>query len=615
MTISATTSRIIRTPEHLWQDCVLVAGLIGVLGWLSLTFSRGPDELSAVWFGNGIFVGWLLSRPTPLWGFYLVGGFMADLIARLLSGSPPLHSLLIAMSNLTEVLLVAGTVRKRIPDIGDPKHWLTLGGIATGSTLVACAISGLLAATINTLLAGGSFGASYLTWYAAHVVGMVICATTTLVVHREGRRLIVAPGRGWSFVFTALLILAVSVSIFSVSYPVLFLAYPPLLWAAFRFRFPGVALGIVILTVIGTVATAMGKGPIMLIEGLGTSGHIALLQLYIAGACVMTIPVALVMAERKRLNVRIRDSELRYRMLADYSHDVIVRMRPDGERLYVSPSSRDILGWAPAEMLGGRWELIHPDDRALQKQVMDEVIATGESRTAIYRVQHKDGHYVWIEAVTRPIPSTDRDGMDIIYTGRDISRRMAAEAALAESRRELERMARVDALTDLANRRQFEERLELALLRQQRQGTAVALMYLDVDHFKHINDTWGHAAGDVVLRVFADRLVHCVRATDLVARLGGDEFVVLIEDASLPDAAEVIARKLLSEMRHGIEIDNTTLMATTSIGIAHAKAPTEASMLLATADAALYEAKQAGRNTWRIRQVDAPVRGSGRADR
>jgi diguanylate cyclase (GGDEF)-like protein/PAS domain S-box-containing protein len=359
----------------------------------------------------------------------------------------------------------------------------------------------------------------------------------------------------------------------------------------------------------------MGEGPIMLIEGFGTSGHIALLQLYIAGACVMTIPVALVMAERKRLNARIRESELRYRMLADYSHDVIVQMRADGERLYVSPSSRDILGWAPAEMLGMRWELIHPEDRAMQQQVMGEVIATGESRTAIYRVQHKDGHYVWIEAVTRPIPSTDRDGMDIIYTGRDISRRMAAEAALAESRRELERMARVDTLTDLANRRQFEERLELALLRQQRQGTAVALMYLDVDHFKHINDTWGHAAGDVVLRAFADRLVHCVRATDLVARLGGDEFVVLIEDASLPDAAEVIARKLLSEMRHSIDIDSTALMATTSIGIAHAKAPTEAATLLATADAALYEAKQAGRNTWRIRPVDAPVRGSERIDR
>lgn len=615
MTINASTARSVRTPEKLWQDAVFVAGLIGILGWLSVTFSRGPGELAAVWFGNGILVGWLLSRPTALWPFYVTGGFLADFVARLLSGSPLPHALFIAMSNLVEVLIVAIAVRRRVADISDPKHWMVLGAIATGGTLAACAISGLMAATVNTVFGGGAFAASYLTWYAAHVVGMVICATTTLVVHREGRRLVLAPGRGWSFVFTALLIVVVSVGVFSARYPILFLVYPPLLWAAFRFRFPGVALGIVLVTLIGTVATAMDKGPITLIEGLGTSGHIALLQLYIAGACVMTIPVALVMAERKRLNASTRESELRYRMLADYSHDVIVRMRPDGERLYVSPSSRDILGWAPAEMLGARWELIHPEDRTLQQQVMEEVITTGEPRTAIYRVQHKDGHYVWIEAVTRPIPSTDREGMDIIYTGRDISRRMAAEAALAESRRELERMARVDALTDLANRRQFEERLELALMRQRRQGSAVALMYLDVDHFKHINDTWGHAAGDIVLRVFAGRLVHCVRATDLVARLGGDEFVVLIEDASLPDAAEVIARKLLTEMRHGIDIDSTALMATTSIGIGYAETPTDAATLLATADAALYEAKQAGRNTWRIRPVEAAMRESGHVDR
>ena len=614
MTSSTSTVRSVRTPERLWQDCLLVAGLVGVLGWLSVTFSRGPGELAAVWLGNGILVGWLLSRPTRPWAFYVVGGFLADLIARVLSGSPPLHALLIATSNVIEILIIAVAVRRRVPDIGDPQRWISLGGIATGSTLVACAISGLLAATVNALLAGSSFGESYLTWYAAHVVGMVICATTTLVVHREGRKLLTAPGRGWSFVLTAVLIVAISAGVFSARYPLLFLVYPPLVWAAFRFRFAGVALGIVLLALVGTIATALGRGPITLIEGLDASGHIALLQLYIAAACVMVIPVALVMAERKRLSAGIRQSELRYRMLADYSHDVIVRMRPDGERLYVSPSSRDILGWAPAEMLGSRWDLIHPEDRELQKQIMEEVIATGESRMAIYRTQHKDGHYVWIEAVTRPIPSTDRDGMDIIYTGRDISRRMAAEAALAESRRELERMARVDALTDLANRRQFEERLELALLRQQRQGTGLALMYLDVDHFKHINDTWGHAAGDIVLRAFASRLTHCVRATDLVARLGGDEFVVLIEDASLPDDAETIARKLLTEMRRGIDIDGTALMATTSIGIAYAEAPTQAATLLATADAALYEAKQAGRNTWRIRPVDAPVRGSGRVD-
>jgi len=143
-------------------------------------------------------------------------------------------------------------------------------------------------------------------------------------------------------------------------------------------------------------------------------------------------------------------------------------------------------------------------------------------------------------------------------------------------------------------------------MRLRRHGTPVAVMYLDVDHFKRINDTWGHAAGDEVLRSFAGRLTGCVRAIDLVARLGGDEFVVVIEDASLPAAAETIACKLIGEMHHSIDIGVATLMATSSIGIAYANAPTDASTLLATADAALYAAKQAGRNTYRMQPVAGP---------
>jgi diguanylate cyclase (GGDEF)-like protein len=174
---------------------------------------------------------------------------------------------------------------------------------------------------------------------------------------------------------------------------------------------------------------------------------------------------------------------------------------------------------------------------------------------------------------------------------------------------ELERLARVDALTGLANRRQLDERLAVALGRLHRHGMPVALMYLDVDHFKRINDTWGHAAGDQVLCSFANRLQRCVRAIDLVARLGGDEFVVVIEDAKLPAAAEAIARKLIDEMHHSIEVDGTALVVTTSIGIAYAIAPTETTTLLAVADAALYAAKQAGRNTYRMRPAADPLRG------
>ena len=174
-----------------------------------------------------------------------------------------------------------------------------------------------------------------------------------------------------------------------------------------------------------------------------------------------------------------------------------------------------------------------------------------------------------------------------------------SQLKLAE--RELTRLARHDALTGLPNRLHFRERLELAILRHQRNARPLALLYLDVDHFKHINDTFGHAVGDSVLCVFAQRLAESIRATDFAARLGGDEFVVLVEDIDESNAAETIARKLIASMRELIDADGRLLAVTTSIGIAFCRQPvTNSDALMQLADAALYESKAAGRNTYRL---------------
>lgn len=599
---------VIRLPRdtRLLLDRTVMALLIGATGWMFRSLALVPGDIAAVWASNGIFVGWLLSRPTKVWAGYVAAGFAADFAARWWSGTGVFAGTALSAFDLIEVMIVAGTVRRLVPDIGNPGHWIGLGWIATGSTLVACAVSGVLAAAVVSTANDVAFRTTFLTWYSAHVVGMVIVATLTLVAHREGIGVIDVPGRRWHFAGTMLLLALVTGTVFLQStYPLLFLAYPPLLWAVFRYRFAGVVVGVSLLTVISSIATAFDHGPLSLIHNASDTERIVLLQLFIGTACLMTFPVALAMAERARMMSRLRASELRYRMLADYSHDVVVRMRADGQRLYVSPSAKDILGWEPDEMIGTRWDLVHPDDRAKQRQVMREVIASGAADTSIYRVRHKDGHYVWIEAVTRPIPSADREGaMDIIYSGRNVSRRIAAEQALQASQRELEAMARVDSLTGLANRRQFDERLALALTRLRRRRQAIALMYMDIDHFKRINDGHGHAAGDVVLRVFGQRLAACMRSGDLAARLGGDEFVVLIEDAAAPTDAEAIARKVIATMADGITFDRAILHVTTSIGIAFCPDSSAAHALMSAADAALYAAKEAGRNTWRLVVVD-----------
>ena len=590
---------------RLLRDRMLLALIVAITAGVSLTLARLPGEIAAVWVTNGVIAGWLLSRRTPLWAGYLLAGYVTELSVRLLTGDDVLVGMALSAINVLEILIIAILVRRVVPDIANPGRWFGLGAIATTSTLFACAVAGLLASAVVSGSSGSGFLTRFLTWYSAHVVGMVIVGTLTLVVHRKGIRLTDAPGQRWDFLRNMLLLGVVCVGVFAQStYPLLFLVYPPLLFGVYRHRFAGVVLGISLLGIIGIVATAMGHGPLTLVgDGRGIERTI-LLQLFLAAACVMSFPVALGMAERARMIARVRESEMRYRMLADYSQEFVVRMKANGHRIYVSPSAADVLGWEPAALLGPSAGLVHPDDRAIQQQTIAAVIAAGHPTTAIYRMRHKDGRYVWMEFMARPIPSEHEQGTDIIFSGRDITQRVAAEQALQASRGELEMQARVDSLTGLANRRQFDERLALALTRSRRQGLAVALMYMDIDHFKQVNDTFGHAAGDGVLRIFGERLVTCVRAGDLVARLGGDEFIVLVEDLSSSAAAEVIALKLLAVMGEPMPVEGQMLAVTTSIGIAYSSHPAVAATLTATADAALYAAKRSGRNTFHLVMTD-----------
>ena len=594
--------------HRLLLDLLVMASLIGLTAWISLAIARIPGGMAAVWVSNGIWAGWLLSRRTAAWPGYVATGLASLLAVRLLAGDGLPTTLALGACNLVEVLIIAGAIRRSVPDVGNPGHWLGLGGIATGSTLAACAVSALLASAWMQAVSEVRYLTNFLTWYAAHVVGMVVVGTLTLVVHRKGISLLAVPGQRGDFMGCLLLVAIVGGAVFYQSrYPLLFLVYPPLLFVVFRHRFAGLVVGTSLLGVIGIIATTLGHGPLALAPDDSDIERTILLQLFIGTACLMSFPVALGMAERIRLMTRVRESELRYRMLADYSHDVVVRMRADGHRLYVSPSARDILGWEPEELLQPSGDLVHPEDRGVQQQTIAAVLGSGQPATSIYRLRHKDGHYVWMEAAARPIPSAEGDAVDIILAGRDVSARVAAEQALQASRKELEAHARMDPLTGLANRRQFEERLAHALGRSRRQGQAVALMYMDVDHFKQINDGHGHAAGDEVLRIFGQRLSACVRAGDLVARLGGDEFVVLIEDLATPETAEATARKLIAAMAEGIAVEAATLHVTTSIGIAYSMHPAVSKTLAAAADAALYAAKRAGRNTFQLLVTDDPT--------
>jgi diguanylate cyclase (GGDEF)-like protein len=167
--------------------------------------------------------------------------------------------------------------------------------------------------------------------------------------------------------------------------------------------------------------------------------------------------------------------------------------------------------------------------------------------------------------------------------------------------KELARMAQYDSLTGLPNRNQFNERITAALQRMRRSGLGVGLLFLDIDGFKGINDSRGHAGGDAVLREFARRLSGSVRETDTVARLAGDEFVVVLEGVHKRDECLFIARKIVAAMQRPFDVNGSELVVTTSIGIAMTTdTGLSADGLLQRADGALYTAKAQGRNRFEM---------------
>jgi diguanylate cyclase (GGDEF)-like protein/PAS domain S-box-containing protein len=268
-------------------------------------------------------------------------------------------------------------------------------------------------------------------------------------------------------------------------------------------------------------------------------------------------------------------------------------------RVYQSEAWAQMLGGPPTETVATIDELVallHPDDVEPVRRASVEVMQGSRPLYAIeHRVRARDGEWKWILSrgrVTERDPASGR-ALRMIGTNYDITDRRRIEEAVQSA-------AQSDPLTGLANRLLLTDRLRLALARSARTGAQIAVLYLDIDRFKEINDRFGHAAGDALLRDFAARLRSSVRASDTVARFGGDEFVVLLDDIKEPEHAMRVAEKIVGECREPLRIEASDVVATTSIGLAFGGQGAQAEELLRRADAALYAAKSGGRDGYRV---------------
>jgi diguanylate cyclase (GGDEF)-like protein/PAS domain S-box-containing protein len=293
------------------------------------------------------------------------------------------------------------------------------------------------------------------------------------------------------------------------------------------------------------------------------------------------------------------ESDSRYRVLVEHVPaavyvDVADPGVSDGGRLaYMSPQIETMLGYPPQAFLADAelWpQLIDPEDREQALLAYHEHWRTGRPLRAEYRMVARDGSTIWVRDEAYAMTGGPRDGHRVSQGFLvDTSEQKRLEARLLHD-------ALHDPLTGLSNRALFQERLERALGRLRRRRTPLAVLFLDVDDFKLINDSLGHAAGDRLLIEIAARLSAAVRPGDTVARQGGDEFTVLLARVQGLEEAEATAERLAAELRRPIAIDGLSLVIGVSVGVALADdSGPSAEELLTQADAAMYTAKAGGK--------------------
>jgi diguanylate cyclase (GGDEF)-like protein/PAS domain S-box-containing protein len=298
--------------------------------------------------------------------------------------------------------------------------------------------------------------------------------------------------------------------------------------------------------------------------------------------------------ERQRTEARLRESEERYALAVAGANDGIWDWDRKAGRVHYSPRWREIMGVATGEPIENRFEewlnRIHPKDRGAFESALDDILhGNNDHLEHEHRIRVANGQTQWV--LVRGLAVRDRDGKVLRMAGSisDVSRRKNAEAQLLHD-------AMHDALTKLPNRALFMDHLDMSLRRFQRdQAKLFATLFFDLDRFKYVNDSLGHAVGDQLLVQIAERLKNCLRPGDTLARLGGDEFAILLNDIVGPTDAIYVAERVQEQLARAFQIDHHSVYTSASVGIAVSSASyRRPEDILRDADLAMYRAKAEG---------------------
>ncbi|UCC55930.1 MAG: EAL domain-containing protein [Gammaproteobacteria bacterium] len=568
---------------------------------LGLEFAVAHDNVTAVWPPSGIALAALLIFGLRLWPAILVSEFIVDTIA----GVPVMQSLGIAVGSTLAALAGAFMVRK-LARIGNPldsvRGVLVLVG---GGGMVATIISATIgtSALLNAGLATRpDSSAIWFTWWLGDTGGVLII-TPLLLAWKN------LPLPSWPVlrVLEAVLLLTctllVALLIFGHHsghvhnhYPLAFLPLIPLVWAAMRFGKHGATVCLGLIAASAIWGTIEGNGP--LVHG-DMNESLLLLQMFMGVAALFTLLLTASIHEHRQARRLIkRHNEEKTNSLGEIlenSLNEIYMFDTQSLRfLNINQSARDNLGYTMDELhdmtpLDIKSEYTHESFGNLIGPLLD-----GTKQRLKFETMHrrKDGSRYPVEVNLHLSSHGNRQVFVAIIL--DITERYATQ-------KQLNHMAHHDALTNLPNRVLFSDRLEHALQHHQRAGRQLALMFLDLDGFKKINDTLGHPAGDALLNQVAQRLLISARKGDTVARLGGDEFTMILEDLEKPGNVPEVARRILDSLARPFNVSGREVFLSASIGISmHPQDGDDVTALMKHADVAMFEAKKDGGNRYQF---------------
>lgn len=559
-----------------------------------LMFTRLENGIALLWLATALLVPRLARVGVRHWPRPILYCSVASMVATSLFGAGLAAAPLFAASLMLEAMVGALLLRRFIPDgkLFDtiPRVGLFVGLIGVLMP-VASAFAGAGAAS---LALGLAYWDVWLDWALAHGLGaLTFMPIVTLAMLPDTRVRLTEIWASWSHVDWCLagLSVAINLAVFAQTrLPLLFLPILPLIFFTIRHGRIGASGSIVLIALVGGALTSLGTGPVVLTGG-SRHENVLFFQFFLASCIVTALPMAAEMNRRRLLTRRTQESEALFRLMADRSGDILFNLSRDGIIRYVSPSISKISGFSPEQLHGSAViDLVIDEDRAVVTRAhLDALSQPSETFVFEYRARTSDGRVVWFETHAKSILDENGQVVGVVNSVRDVSHRKALESRLRDE-------ANKDPLTGCANRRVFDRLLKKAVSQSSEGQWAGCLVIADIDHFKRVNDQYGHPIGDIVLRAVTAVLTSSLRASDTVCRIGGEEFGFIVFGLNIEGCHELCERVRNRLCSNPIITPSGAILTTISMGIVDIAKFDNVSDVVEAADEALYQAKRAGRN-------------------